>query len=173
MILGSYIGLGIFLIFLFGHWILLTIYCLRNTGRSYLIKQCLLVSLIAISSIIYLLYLNKLIITEFLFLPIIFSYLTFFCLYVLYMPFFYTISASLSVQTLILLLRNESSSASLIFLRSKFASHDLINGRLNIMKKNNFLSLDIDGFYHLKIKGQITSYFFNWLKIIWKLLPGG
>lgn len=94
------------------------------------------------------------------------------CLFIVYMPFYYTIVASLSIQTLIVLEETQGRSARIDELRQKFASTGIVAGRLNIMITNGYLT-ERDGRYRVTSKGRMIAKFFGYLKELWRLGPGG
>jgi hypothetical protein len=98
--------------------------------------------------------------------------LTMCCLFILYMPFYYTIVASLSIQTLIYIEHMPRKSASLPALRKRFASRDIVEGRLTTMVSNGYLSQHERG-YRVTGKGHMVAHCFLFIKAIWRLGPGG
>ena len=98
--------------------------------------------------------------------------LLFMGLFVLYMPFYYVVAASLSVRTAILLDCRPGRSLALRSLRKEFVSPHLIGQRLEIMTENGFLQSTWEGFV-LTGKGRRVALFFDFLKHYWKLGPGG
>lgn len=93
------------------------------------------------------------------------------CLFVLYMPFYYTVAASLSVQTLILLL-NAGGRLDTSTLKSRFAAVGLVEGRLRTMRMNGYLLSDGERFC-LTPRGRLIARRFEAIKRLWKLGPGG
>jgi hypothetical protein len=94
------------------------------------------------------------------------------CSFVLYMPFYYTIATSLSVQTLIVLESAHTKATSVSDLRERFASAEIVGGRLNVMVANGYLTRQ-DGMYRVAPKGRMVAKVFGYLKEVWKLGPGG
>jgi hypothetical protein len=94
------------------------------------------------------------------------------CLFVLYMPFYFTISTSLSVQTLICLREARDRALSTDALRQRFASNEIVAGRLSLMVANGYLA-EHRGKYRVTSKGRRIARFFARLKAIWMLGPGG
>src|SRR5437773_3061192 len=90
------------------------------------------------------------------------------CSFILYMPFYYTIVTSLSVQTLVLLHASPRHSLSLSELHQRFASKRTIEERMRIMVHNGYLK-EQDGRYSATLKGHIVSRFFCALKELWRL----
>jgi hypothetical protein len=93
-------------------------------------------------------------------------------LFVLYMPFYYTVVASLSVRTMIMLFRRRGGRMPIAELREEFASCRLVGQRLATMAVNGFLVPRGDA-YGLSPKGRFTAARFLWIKRAWKLGGGG
>lgn len=98
--------------------------------------------------------------------------LVMFSLFILYMPFFYAITNSLSVRTLITILRAPGSEISLDRLKAEFASRELVQKRLDAMVLSGLLSRD-GSEYRLTKKGRRIARTFNPIKALWRLGPGG
>jgi len=94
------------------------------------------------------------------------------CLFILYMPFYYTIVSSLSIQTLICIEESPEEVLSMEELRQRFASRETLDGRLSIMVGNGYLT-EQAGRYRVTSKARLVSRFFSHLKELWKLGPGG
>lgn len=94
------------------------------------------------------------------------------CAFILYMPFYYTVAASLSVQTVIALARTPHGMASLPTLYSHFASMSILEVRLQSMVVNGYLTRHEDN-YRLTRKGSSTAWVFQCFKKCWRLGPGG
>jgi hypothetical protein len=94
------------------------------------------------------------------------------CLFILYMPFYYTIARSLSVQTLIVLADAPGATLCIDELMERFASKTVVAGRLSVMVTNGYLAKK-DGGYCVTKKGYAIARFFAYLKEIWGLGPGG
>jgi hypothetical protein len=92
-------------------------------------------------------------------------------LFVLYMPFYYTTAASLSVQSLIVLAR-AGSPIPLSRLASTFASAAVLHARLESMARNGYVAEQGDSF-HITSKGRLVARLFSTLKRVWVLGPGG
>jgi hypothetical protein len=105
-------------------------------------------------------------------LRIFYGFLAMGCLFILYMPFYYTIVASLSIQTLICLEESPRKSLTILELRERFASRDIVAGRLKIMARNGYLDATPSG-YCVTPKARAMSGIFGFLKELWKLGPGG
>jgi hypothetical protein len=93
------------------------------------------------------------------------------CLFVLYVPAVYTILTSISVATLVLLLRNggRMSEASLYH---SFATRAIMNQRLSVLVGNGYLIEGKKGFC-LSVKGRALARAFAFVKRLWGLGPGG
>jgi hypothetical protein len=97
--------------------------------------------------------------------------LAFACLFVLYVPSFYTLTTSLSVATLILLLKsggqlNETE------LYERFAGRDLAAGRLSALHDSGYIEL-AGGRYGATPRGRGVARFFAGIKALLRLGPGG
>ena len=90
----------------------------------------------------------------------------------LYLPFYYSVAASLSLQTLILLSKQPTGALPAAILRKRFASRHLISERLATMSSNGFLDEREDG-YSLTDKGRRTAKVFLLFKTLWRLGAGG
>jgi hypothetical protein len=93
-------------------------------------------------------------------------------LFVLYMPFYYTIVTSLSVRTIVMLQRRPDHRMPIAELREEFVSRRLVGQRLATMDANGFLVQRGDA-YALSLKGRATAKIFSWVKRLWKLGVGG
>jgi hypothetical protein len=97
--------------------------------------------------------------------------LAFACLFVLYVPFFYTLTTSLSVATLILLLRN-GGQLNEAELYGHFAGKPLAAGRLSALHDGGYIAL-VDGSYRATSRGRGIARFFSAIKSLLRLGPGG
>ncbi len=97
--------------------------------------------------------------------------LLFACLFVLYAPFFYTLTTSLSVATLILLLKNRGRLRK-DQLYERFASRDLAAGRLSALHGGGYIKLAGDH-YVATPRGRSVARFFATVKALLLLGPGG
>jgi hypothetical protein len=93
------------------------------------------------------------------------------CLFVLYVPSFYTLTTSLSVATLILLLKsggqlNEAE------LYERFAGRDLAAGRLATLHDSGYIKLAGDQ-CRVTRRGRSVARFFVAIKALLRLGPGG
>jgi hypothetical protein len=93
-------------------------------------------------------------------------------LFVLYMPFYYTVVASLSVRTMVMAHRRVGARMPVTALREEFVSRRLVGERLATMATNGFLVDRGDG-YALSPKGRLTATVFSWIKRFWRLGAGG
>jgi hypothetical protein len=93
-------------------------------------------------------------------------------LFVLYMPFYYTVVASLSVRTMVMLHRRPDDRMPIAELREEFVSRRLVGQRLATMAANGFLVDRGDG-YAVSPKGRSTAAAFSCIKRFWKLGAGG
>jgi hypothetical protein len=99
--------------------------------------------------------------------------LTFGCLLVLYMPFYYTIASSLSVRTVVFLSSTAGEGTAAAAVRERFISQELIRHRLNTMSANGFLKPVNQGGFIVTRKGRAFATFFNGLNQLWRMGPGG
>ena len=93
-------------------------------------------------------------------------------LFVLYIPFYYTVVASLSVRTMIMVHRRSDCQMPIADLREEFVSRRLVGQRLATMVTNGFLVDRGDG-YVLSPKGRATAEVFSRIKRFWRLGVGG
>ena len=94
-------------------------------------------------------------------------------LFIVYMPFYFTIATSLSIQTLISLEESEAKVLTLAELQQRFASRDTVERRLHIMVRNGYLASETPGRYYITAKGHWVSVCFARLKEVWRLGAGG
>jgi hypothetical protein len=81
-------------------------------------------------------------------------------LFVLYMPFYYTVITSLSVRTMVMLRRRPDARMPIAELREEFVSRRLVGQWLATMVANGFLVLHGDSFA-LSPKGRSIAVIFN------------
>jgi hypothetical protein len=93
-------------------------------------------------------------------------------LFVIYMPFYYTVVASHSVRTMVMLHRRAGGRVPIAELRDEFASRPFVAHRLTTMTANGFLAAR-GGAYALTPKGRRTAAAFSWLKRFWRVGAGG
>lgn len=94
------------------------------------------------------------------------------CCFVLYMPFYYTIATSLSVQTVVAIDDAPGHRMALAALAAPEVYEKIIAGRLVSMVQAGNLVTDGDR-YRATPKGQRTARIFGTLKEVWRLGPGG
>jgi len=105
-------------------------------------------------------------------LNVFYADLAMLCALILYMPFYYTIATSLSVQTMITMGSIADAHTPLTELHERFATPSILNGRLESMVASGYLS-ERGACYGLTRKGRITARVFQWFKKFWRLGPGG
>jgi hypothetical protein len=105
-------------------------------------------------------------------MAVIWGILLYVGLFVLYMPFYYTVVASLSVRTMVMVLGRPGARMPVAQLREEFVSRRLVGQRLTTMATNGFLIDRGDG-YALSPKGRLTATVFSWIKRFWSLGAGG
>jgi hypothetical protein len=93
-------------------------------------------------------------------------------LFVLYSPLYYTVAASLSVQTLIAIEEAPGGRLPLQALTSGEALGSLLRGRLDGLVEAGNLARSGDEF-RLTPRGERIARFFGPLKKLWRLGPGG
>ncbi len=106
-------------------------------------------------------------------MAVLWAILTYFGLFILYMPFYYTIVASLSIETTILLAKAPEQSCEIMTLQEKFVAPTLVGRRLETMAANSFLIRQPNGGFMVAMKGKIIAIIFNNIKNFWRLGPGG
>ena len=92
--------------------------------------------------------------------------------FVLYMPFYYTITTSLSVQTVIAVEQAPRGRLAVDELASPSTYERIVQGRLDSMVVAGNLTRDGDR-YRATPKGRRVTRFFAALKSLWRLGPGG
>lgn len=94
------------------------------------------------------------------------------CAFVLYIPFIFVVSSSLSIDTLLMLQRagGELPRAALY---EHLTSPDAVRRRLEIMRGNGLVAPTSGGSYVLTRKAGPPARFFTAVKRFWKLWPGG
>ena len=103
-------------------------------------------------------------------MSLLWGWLTILCLFVLYMPFYYVIATSLSVQSMILV--QTKGQYPLRQLQEAFVSRTLVGDRLSTMVANGYL-VEVNGHYCLTPKGRRVARIFLFFKGLWKLGAGG
>jgi hypothetical protein len=99
--------------------------------------------------------------------------LTLICLFILYMPFYYTIASSLSVRTLVLLASQPDGRLPTVRVCERFISRALVGQRLEIMRTNGFLAETARGAFTLTPKGRRLAGIFAKVKRFWRMEAGG
>jgi len=94
------------------------------------------------------------------------------CLFVLYMPFYYTLNTSLSVETLVLILSN-GGRMQVERVIERFSSQKFILDRLETMRRNAYLKPDGQGGYTLSSKGAWVGLKLSLIKRWLNLGSGG
>ena len=89
----------------------------------------------------------------------------------LYLPFYYSIVASLSLQTIILL-QQANATLPIIRLQQRFSSRHFVVQRLATMTRNGFL-VERKGEHCLTAKGRRVATTFLFFKRLWRLGAGG
>jgi hypothetical protein len=98
--------------------------------------------------------------------------LTFLCLYVLYMPFYFVVMTSLSVETLVLLAAQKDGRLPLVALYERFSSEVFARDRFDTMVRNGVLIRTAAG-YSVSPRARKLVAISLWLKSIWRLGEGG
>ncbi len=93
-------------------------------------------------------------------------------LWVLYMPFYYSIQTSLSLGMLIRLASTGSEGIPLVDLRPDAHAEEIVEKRLAAMADSRYLRRE-NGRYALTSKGKLIARTFNGIKRFWKLGTGG
>jgi hypothetical protein len=93
------------------------------------------------------------------------------CLFALYVPAFYTVLTSLSVQTM-MLLRRRGGALPEAELYDRFASLKIMEQRLATLLANGYVAPKGPS-YQLTPRGRAIAKFFRLVKILWNLGPGG
>ena len=94
------------------------------------------------------------------------------CLFVLYMPFYYTVATSVSVRILVRVHQAPTRELPLASLMLEFSSLDSLRWRLEAMVQSKLLVGDGPKF-GLTRRGRRLARLFNALKLLWQLGPGG
>lgn len=94
-----------------------------------------------------------------------------FCGFICYMPFYYTVAASQSVQMLLALV-NVRDGLPAGELRRMYAVEEVFAGRLDTLVGAGYLERGAAG-YTLTAKGRLVARGFQVVKTVWNLGPGG
>ena len=97
--------------------------------------------------------------------------MAFACFFVLYVPFYYTLTTSLSVATLILLLK-KGGQLTEAELYGRFAGSDLAAGRLSALCDSGYIA-PVNGSYRATSRGRVVARFFSEIKSLLRLGAGG
>jgi hypothetical protein len=98
--------------------------------------------------------------------------LTFLCLYVLYMPFYFVVMTSLSVETLVMLAKHGGGTLPAAQLRARFASEAFAADRFDTMVRSGLLE-KMPGGYSVTKNGKRVARPFLFVKALWRLGTGG
>jgi Ca2+/Na+ antiporter len=93
------------------------------------------------------------------------------CAFVLYMPFYYTIAASQSVQ-LVIAIHAAPEGLSLEEIRQRYPATGVLAGRFETLVWAGYVT-ETSGRFALTAKGRLVSRPFRAVKWIWRLGPGG
>jgi hypothetical protein len=104
-------------------------------------------------------------------LSLIIAALTSACLFVLYVPLVYSVLTSISVATLVLLLRNDGRMPE-ASLYDRFATYPIVEQRLSLLVANGYLVQEGSGF-RPSPRGRMVARVFVFIKELWRLGPGG
>lgn len=171
MILGLIAGAVWFVLFLLGHGVILR--TLPAAAKPRANQLLFLIGVAGIAMSLLITSVQDPILTQGgLVLGVLCGALVYAGLFVLYMPFYYVIAASLSAATIVLLSKRPDGALPLPVLQETFASRRLLEQRLQTMVENGFLQTTPAG-YRLAAKGRFVARFFECVKQIWKLAPGG
>jgi hypothetical protein len=100
-----------------------------------------------------------------------FGGLAFACLFVLYVPFLYTVRTSLSVQSIVFLLDHDGRVPK-ARLTAYFTSEDIVAARIATLVKSGYLASQVGGF-RLTRRGRLVASVFARIKAWWALGAGG
>lgn len=95
------------------------------------------------------------------------------CLFVLYMPFYYTVDTSLSVETLAMLSLKGAGRLPITEVKVRFTSDKFLLDRLETMCRNGYLLRTEDGTYMLLARGRKIASLMLKVKELLKLGAGG
>lgn len=105
-------------------------------------------------------------------LSLIAGVLTLSCLFILYMPFYYTLNTSLSVETLALIL-SRGGRMPIDRVLHRFTSREFILDRLETMRRNGYLESANSTSYRLTGRGASVGATMAWVKSWLDLGAGG
>lgn len=95
------------------------------------------------------------------------------CAFVLYTPFVFVVSSSLSVDTMLMLANATGGALPRHELYEHFASAGAIDRRLQLACGTGMVEAVGQGRYRLTAKACQVALFFSMIKRLWKLWPGG
>jgi len=95
------------------------------------------------------------------------------CLFILYMPFYYTVDTSLSVETLAMLSQKGAGRLPIAEVKTRFTSDKFLLDRLGTMCRNGYLRRVEDGSYILLTRGRKIARFMLKVKDLLRLGSGG
>ncbi len=93
-------------------------------------------------------------------------------LFILYVPFYYTVAASLSIQTLIAILRAPEQRIPIAEFQSREFLERILKGRLDSLVESGNLTHS-GGEFRLTPRGRRVARLFLGVKALWRLGPGG
>ena len=93
------------------------------------------------------------------------------CAFLLYMPFYYTVAASQSVQ-LVIDIHAAANGLSVQEIRGRYPVDEILAGRLETLLWAGYVT-EMDGRFVLTGKGRLISRPFRAVKALWRLGPGG
>lgn len=172
MILGAIYGLATFAAFFCVQ--IIFIRCLSQTQWLVWNKRCVLAALVIIAATtgpMQGLYGSAWLASGGWLFGALWGCLTFLCLYVLYMPFYFVVMTSLSVESLIML-DKAGGSLRISRLQDRFTSEAFAADRFATMDRNGMLRQTPDGYVVTK-KGRQTIRPFLFIKSLWRLGAGG
>jgi hypothetical protein len=173
MIVGALYGMFWFALFLFAQLILMR--TLPSRLRLAWNKRSVIISLIALSAtagpLLRLIDVATLASGGWL-LGALWGDLTFLSLYVLYMPFYFVVMTSLSVETLVMLAKQADRTLPVAQLRARFASEAFAADRFETMVRSGLLEKTPDG-YAVTNNGTRAARPFLLVKALWRLGAGG
>lgn len=172
MEIGLAAGLGWFAIVFLIH--LIVIWTAVPSVRPRISQMVFLFGIIGVLSSVVLMfsYLGKSSVSQALMFSALGGILVYGGMLTLYLPFYYSIVASLSLQTIILLNGQPNGTLPIIRLQQRFSSRDFVLQRLATMTRNGFL-VERQGEHCLTAKGRRVATTFLFFKRLWRLGAGG
>lgn len=177
MLAGIISGLFSFFLFMIGH--VIWFHVKPDQDRSKIILRIFLLAvllhcvLILMISIIFPNQMREIGSSEI--LSIIAGLILMLCMFILYMPFYYTLNTSLSVETLAMIKFKGEGQLPEMQVRDRFTSESFLLDRLETMCRNGYLKQSSiqDKSYLLQSKGQRIAKTMLKVKNCLKLGPGG